>query len=120
MIIPVNTTYNTFSRQLLELLRGFPPLSKLRSRELDVLAEVLKQNDALKGLDPDIRNVVLFSTDSRKQIYLSAGVSEEVFNNIMVIFRKNKIVSKDNKLNKFLSNIFIEDNKDVTFKFKIS
>jgi len=120
MNIPVNTNRVLFYRQLLDLLSSFPPLSKLRNRELDVLAQILIKNDELKHLEDDVRAVILFSVDNRKIIYKAANTSEEVFNNILVILRKNKILSKDNKLNKFLSNLFIEDNFDITFKFKIN
>ena len=119
MNIPVNTTPIKFFRQLLGLLVNFPPIKGLRPRELDILAEILSYNYELKDIPNDIRSVVIFSTENRKKMCGTLGISEDTLNNNLSILRKSGVITKDNKIVNFL-NIIPEDiyKFSVTFNIK--
>ena len=116
-VIPIRTDSSKFYRQFLEVLRSVPPISKLRPRELEVLAELLYQNNRYGDLDENVRYTMIFSTSVRKEMRLNINIGEESFNNNLSILRKYGIV-KDNKLNSFFDTIVFDDNYSLEFKFK--
>lgn len=115
--INIPTTNETFYRQFLEILRSFPPISKLRPREIEVLTQIMLQNDKYRHLDDDTRSIVVLSTKSRIKMREAVGISEESFNNNLSILRKWKILSKENKLIKYFDEVNFEDGYKVEFNF---
>ena len=103
MIIPINTNTDKLFRQLVELLSRFPPLNKLRPRELDVLAELIRYNYIHRKLEPEVRQVVIFSTKTRKEICTNINMNEDTLNNNLSILRRNNVLTKDNKLPEYLN-----------------
>jgi len=85
-------------------MANFKPLNQLRPRELDVLAEIMKNFDSFRMKDSvkDLRSVLVFSTENRRDMCNSLGISEETFNNNLSILRKHKVLGKDNRLPAFL------------------
>lgn len=98
MNIPVTTNENKFHRQVLEILRTFPPISNLRNRELDLLAEIMKQYQLYKNLDKVARKEVVFSTSNRQNIRKILNISAPNMNSYLYRLRKFKLLSKDNEL----------------------
>lgn len=98
MKIPLRTTKSKFYRQVLEVLKSFPPINKLRPKEMDLLAEFMRQNAENKDLPRNKRRIILFSTENRKEIQDKLGMSQAFFNNNLSVLRKYGLISKDNDL----------------------
>lgn len=115
--IPIKTTESKFFRQLLELFR-IPPFNKLRSRELDVLGQILYQNNKYKSISTITRPLVVFSKEVRKEMRDTLEVSEDIFNNNLSGLRKHKLITEDNKLIPFLETLYFEKDFKLEFNFK--
>ena len=115
MKIPLKTNKDRFYREVLEILKSFPPINKLRPKELDLLAEFMMQNAENKDLPPNKRRIILFSTENRKMIQDKLGMSQAVFNNNLFGLRKYGLITKDNDLLPLLD---IPDQKDFSIEIK--
>lgn len=115
--IPIKTTEEKFYRQFLELLRSIPPFNKLRSRELDVLGQILYQNNKYKSIDVDTRHLIIFSKEVRAEMRDNLNISEAVFNNNLSGLKKYKLITEDNKIMKYLEDIQFNNNFILEFKF---
>jgi len=118
MKIPLRTNRNRFYREVLEVLKSFPPINKLRPKELDLLAEFMKQNAENKDIPPNKRRIILFSTENRKVIQDKLGMSQAVFNNNLFGLRKYGLITKDNDLLPLLD-IPEQDNFFIEIKFYV-
>lgn len=98
MKIPLRTTENKFYRQILEVLKSFPPINKLKPKEMDLLAEFMKQNADNMSLPKNKRRIIMFSTENRKEIQEKLGMSQAYFNNNLSILRKYGLITKDNDI----------------------
>lgn len=116
--IPIKTSNDRFYRQFLELFRSLPPFDKLRTREVDVLSQIMYQNNKYKNIQSKTRSLVVFSTDVRKEMRESLGISEEIFNNNLSGLRKNKLINEENKLTPFLESILFDNNFELQFNFR--
>lgn len=117
--IPIKTTEEKFFRQFLELFRSLPPFSNLRTRELDVLSQVLYQNNKYKSISEKTRVLVVFSKEVRKEMREALDISEDIFNNNLSGLRKNNIIDDNNKLIKFLSSLYFNKEFVLSFKFTV-
>jgi len=102
---------------MLEFLRPMPPLDKLTRKEIDILAEIIRQYYLIGGSsDPMVKEAFLFSKHGRMQIREAlGGASQFVLNNALSVFRKHNILIGD-KINKGL--LFDpEKTKTLTIKF---
>jgi len=118
--IPIKTNEDKFFRQFLELIRSIPPVSKLRPKELDVLAEIMFQNDKYSDLEDNIRRKMVFDTKTRKEMMLKVGITADSFNNNLSILRKHKLLTKENTLVPFLDTVRYKDGYKLEFNFKAS
>jgi hypothetical protein len=118
MKLTIETNEKKFFRQLLEILSSIPPLNKLRPKELDLLAIIMYYNNIYKDLDPSLRQRVLNSKATKKEIRDIAGMNENVFNTNIFILRKNNLVSKSGELIGALQ-IFPKDSFKIEFQFNI-
>ena len=118
MKLTIETNEKKFFRQLLEILSSIPPLNKLRPKELDLLAIIMYYNNIYKDLDPLLRQRVLNSKATKKEIRDIAGMNENVFNTNIFILRKNNLVSKSGELIGALQ-IFPKDSFKIEFQFNI-
>lgn len=98
MKIPLRTTEDRFYRQVLEVLKSFPPINKLRPKELDLLAEFMKQNADNRALSKGQRRIILFSTENRRLIQDKLEMSQASFNNNLSVLRKYGLITKDNDI----------------------
>ena len=116
--IPIRTTQDKFYRQFLELFRSLPPFDKLRSRELDVLSEILYQNNKYKTINKKTRPLIIFSKEVRKEMRERIDVSEEIFNNNLSGLRKHKLINDDNNIIPFLETLYFNKEFTLQFNFK--
>ena len=77
--IPVKDYY----RQLLDILDFIHPFDKLRPRQKDIYAELLKKNNKYKSLDPKDRNKLIFDKSTYKEIAATLDLSSSNIYNIM-------------------------------------
>ena len=117
--IPVKTSERAFFRQIVGLLSSFPPIRGSRPRELDTLGEILYQNYKFKDVSEDVRSVVIFSTENRKEMCSNLNMSEDAFNNNLSILRKNNIILSDNKLEKYMLRMIPESKYVFSVTFNI-
>jgi DNA-binding MarR family transcriptional regulator len=123
MKIPLKTSNKRFYRQVLEVLRSFPPINKLRPKELDLLAEFMKQNAELSFLSKNKRRAILFSTENRRQIQENLNMTQATFNNNLSGLRRYKLVTKENDLIPLLDIKDInelEDDFSIEIKFYVT
>lgn len=113
----IETTKRRFFRQYLELLRGFPPLNILRSKELDLLGELLYYNDRYKALSPEDRTKIIYDTATRNEMREVLEMTEASFNNNLSILRKRGVV-RGNTIAQGLI-VTLDDEFNISFKFKV-
>lgn len=118
MKLTIPTDDKRFFRQVLEILSSIPPLSKLRNRELDILAGMMYYNYLYKDLDDDIRARVLSSKVTKKEIREMLEMSEDVYNNNMSIIRRTGMIEKSGRLADALQ-IFPGSTYKIEFNFNI-
>lgn len=98
MVINKVMPIDSFYRNILELIRTLPPLNKLRPKEIELLAEIMRQNDSMRNIDKDKRRILIFSTENRKEIHKILGCNQSVFNNNLSILKKHKLLNQYNEL----------------------
>jgi hypothetical protein len=118
MKLPIVTNERKFFRQVLELLRGIPPLDKLRNKELDLLAGIMFYNYLYRNLGEDIRWRVINNKTTKKELREYLGMGEDVYNNNISIIRKTGLVDSAGRLSKALQ-IIPESTFKIEFEFKI-
>lgn len=107
-----------FYRKFLSVLKSVPPISDLRPKELDVLAELLYQMDKYGDYPYSDMKKIVFSADTRKEMRDNVGISHDSFNNNIYILRKHNIIDDDNNLHKFFRDIRFNDGFELKFIFK--
>ena len=86
---------------------------------MEVLSEIMYQNYENRVIeDFNKRQIIVFSTESRKLMAKRLGKKEGSFNDYLARLRKKNVITKDNKLVSFL-NIIPGDNYEFTISFKI-
>jgi hypothetical protein len=116
MVIPITLSHRDFFRMNLEILKSFPPFSELRSKELDVLAEILFYNYKYKDIDPLVRGKVIFDYSTKVEMRSNLQMDEQSFNNHLTTLRKKGILNKRT----IVSNYGINTSTPViTFNFKL-
>ena len=118
MKLTIETNEKKFFRQLLEILSSIPPLNKLRPKELDLLAILMYYNNVYRDLDPLLRQRLLNSKVTKKEIRDTTGMNENVFNTNLFILRKNNLISKSGELISALQ-VFPKDSFKIEFQFNI-
>jgi hypothetical protein len=112
MNININTTSEVFFRQLVELLSSFSPVKGLRNKELNVLAEVMKQNYLNKNLKEHIRRNFVFSQETKQLMSENLNISRDALNTNLSVLKRKKIMTGDKILIKPLQ---IYPDKEFTF-----
>lgn len=119
MKIPVSSNYDKFFKQLVGLLSNFVPIKGLRRKTKEVLAEILYQNYLLRKHSEEERLLLIFTTHNRREMAKKLGVSEDNLNVLLSELRKQRVLTKDNKLPKFLSSILPKDSFEFTIYFNL-
>ena len=116
--VVVQVNERNFYRSFLEVLKSRMPISKLRPKEMDVLAEMMYQHSLIQNKDDESKYDILFSTRMRKAMRENIGISEESFNNNLSTLRKLGLITRDNKLNKAIEDVVFDDTFILEFYFK--
>jgi hypothetical protein len=113
------TDKKSIFRYWLEFLK---PYHKLRAKEIEALALILYYRYELSREipNPEMVNLVLFSTETRNKIREDlGGMGQKVFNNLLTSLRKKKVLSKDNKINPVLIPNMTEEGFKLVFNFEV-
>jgi len=116
--IPIKVTNRSFYKEFLIVLKSRSPVSKLRPKELDLLAEIMYQHSLLNNLPVDDKYDLLLSTRKRKEMRELIGASEDSFNNNLSILKGHGLITKDNRLNKSLETVVFKEQFSLEFLFK--
>jgi predicted transcriptional regulator len=118
-IINISTKDSKFYRQYLEVIKMISPINQLTNREIDVLSELLKMNNKLKGISDKNKTKIIFDYDSKMEMMSNLkDMSYYSFNNALTKLRKLGIIDKDNNISKSAM-IYPDKVEQITFKFKI-
>ena len=115
----IHTDKKSIFRYWLEFLK---PYHKLRAKEIEALSLMLyyRYELAREIKDPEMVDMILFSTQTRNKIREDlGGMGQKVFNNLLTSLRKKKIISKDNKINHVLIPNMSEDGFKLIFDFEV-
>lgn len=99
-------------------MKSRAPISKLRPKELEVLAGIMYQHSLLVDLPLEDRYDIVFSTRKRKEMRELIGISEDSFNNNLYILRGHGLITKDNRLNKGLETVVFNKSFSLEFRFE--
>lgn len=91
--------------------------TKLSPLEINVLGDILYLDNLYKDVPREIRNTVIFSTETRKKIVKHLETSKEALNNVISSLYKKKYISKDGKL---LVKVPINKNNEIKVVLTIS
>jgi len=119
MKLNIKTTQQKAYRQILEIIRSFPPLDALRNRELDVLAVLMYYNYKYRDIQEEIRWRVINDTSTKRDMQHDIDMSEDIFNNNISLVRKAGLIDKDGRIPRFLQ-IMIDKKYYVNFSFEIN
>lgn len=115
-IIRISTIKEKFFLQYVTLLY---PFHKMREKQIQVLAQLMYYNDKYKHLEEEVREKMLFDSDTKAKIRQSLKMSEGSFNNNMSELRKKKAII-DNALAPMWRVYLDGTPKKLTFDFNIT
>lgn len=98
----IKTTQREIFRYWLEFLK---PFHKLANKEIEAMSSLLYYRHELSKeiKSPDLIDKLLFSKDMRQQVRNDlGGMKNGVFNNLLTVLRRKKVLSTDNKIFPFL------------------
>lgn len=106
-VTPKKIEYNIESspvkafEQYLALVNPIVP-DKLKPLEIRVLALFMYFNHINKELSQDLRNIIIFSKETKKRICRKLVISEDAVNNVMSSLYRKKYLSKERKFKVFM------------------
>lgn len=114
-----NIPTKNYFRDIIEILDFIQPFTKLRGRQKDVYAELLKKHYQYISLEKDERSQLIFNTKSRRDIAKKLNVSDNVIYNIIAELTKiGLVVGKENYGENELDERYIPPVVEaLTFKF---
>jgi len=115
----IHTDKKSIFRYWLEFLR---PYHKLRTKEIEALSLLLYYRYEISRSipDPEMVDMVLFSTQTRNKIREDLGkMGQKVFNNLLTSLRKKDIIREGNKINHVLIPNMTEDGFKLVFDFEV-
>lgn len=115
--IKIDTTLDKIFVQVLTILNVVQGKDKLNPTEISLFSTLLYVDHKYKHLDKDTRDILLFSTESRKRMRTHMGISEGHFNNTMNSLRKKKFITKERLLRRIPLN---GDNLSIQFNLVIN
>jgi len=113
MNINVTADEGTYFHKLLILLNDIPPFSKIRPRELELYAHILKFYHAHSRWPLNEINNLIFCADFRVQLAIAIDIEVSGVYNLMQGLRKAGIIEKDKLVPKYI----IPKSKSLTFNF---
>lgn len=109
---------NDFFRKYLEILS---PLLKVTRKERIILAEIMKRDYSCRYIDIKDRYIIILSTESRKKMCTDLEISEWVFNNALVSFRKhNYLIRNKENIEQLAPYLIVDPDKvdSIVFNFE--
>lgn len=116
MNINIPTDENKYFHQIIEILQVFAPFNNLRKRQREVFAEILYHNHLLRDEKEDLRNRLLFDSETRKEISRKLGISKANLYNIYKELRQKNLLTKNGINTKFRYGFL--QYPEITFTFK--
>ena len=107
-----------FYKVLLSMMGKFPPIKGLAEKEINVLAEILLQNYKYRDLEFNKRQLLIFSTEIRKEMWTNLGMNRGTLYNYLCKLRKKGVLTEYNQILPFL-NIIPEDKYEFTILFEL-
>lgn len=81
-----------YYRVVLEIMSFVAPYSKMRPRQKDVYAELIKKNNVYKDLSIKEKNKLIFDLDTYKEIGNNLNTSVDVVSNVISELRKQGFI----------------------------
>lgn len=108
VIVPVKTA-NSFFKWWCTLLR---PFINLTNREIDVMAEFLRQRWELSKVisDPAVLDTMVMNDNTKKKVIEACHITQQHFYVVMSNLRKNKVIVNDIINSRLIPNIKEDDN----------
>ena len=91
----ITTKPEKYFHQLIEVLRVFPPFSKLRKREREVFGEMLFHLHLLGDSSNGMAERVLFDYKTKEEIATTVGISKANLYNIYKELREHNLITKE-------------------------
>ncbi len=114
-IVNIPTTEESYFLQYLTILK---PISRMRDKEIQILAQLMFYNNRYSHLEQEVREKMVFDTDTRMRIRQKLKMSEASFNNCLTELRKKNVIV-GTRLSKAY-NIFTNGGREeLTFRFSI-
>jgi hypothetical protein len=99
MIIQINTTKDRVFKQYLHILNCVQDKKKkLSPAEINLLATLLYIDDKYSHLNKDKRDIMLFSSNTKKKVREFLEVDIPSFNNTLCSLRRKQLITKERLL----------------------
>jgi len=114
MKIKIKTQEESFFLKLMLILNNIPPFNKLRRRELELYAYLLKVNHRYRNVPFKERNKLIFNYDTKIEISQSLGIKLSRVYNLLSNLRSFNLLEGESLIPKYtLSKI-----KELIFVFE--
>jgi len=112
----IETEPEKYFHQVIEILKIFPPFSKLRKRQREVFAEILYHNYIFRNENEEVTERLVFDYKTKGQIATKIGISKANLYNIYKELRQFDLLTKDGINPKFRYKYF--QYPELKFKFR--
>lgn len=115
----ITTSPETYFRQLVEILKIFPPFDKLRKRQREVFAEILYYNHMLSTGNTENKEIIkrlLFDHTTKATIAERLSISKANLYNIYNELRETGLLTRDDINSKYKFKYL--QYSEITFVFK--
>ena len=114
MKIKIKTQEESHFLKLLLILNNIPPFNKLRPKELELYAHLLKVNHKYRNIPFKERNKLIFNYDTKTDISSAMGIKLSGVYNILNRLRILNILDGDSLVPKYVLN----KTKELIFTFE--
>jgi len=104
MKIRIKTNENNYFHKLILILSNIPPFNKLRPKELELYAYLLKVNHKYRNIPFKERNKLIFNYDTKIEIATSMGIKVSGIYNILSSLRTLKVIEDESLIPKYVLN----------------
>jgi len=104
MKVRIKTNEDTYFLKLLLILNNIPPFNKLRPKELELYAYLLKVNHKYRNIPFAERNKLIFNYDTRIEISNKLGIKMPGVYNILSTLRRIKLLDESTLIPKYILN----------------
>lgn len=94
MELKIKTDETKFFREYLKLMSFVPPFSKVTSRDLDVLAMLMRFSYRYRDIDESVRDVLVFDYERMVEIKDTLKMTDSSLNNAKMRLKKAGLIGK--------------------------